>query len=169
MGQIEDCINFITRVDSRAIPSGSSATLLNDYVLKTLLLDPMHWEEASTPHLRHHVSLCHLQVSEDGCPPFIGFACYLFTFHVCALITARVQSVYLTLEEMMFGSPLDNVALKYKEELSDNLASQLAKHRSKIDAAVLVPVLHDFLIDQLTTVGSPMPCLGMISFLPLCL
>jgi hypothetical protein len=69
--------------------------LAQDYVLEVLMVDPAVWGEIQSPTLSQSVRLCHLQ--------------YLFTY----------------LEERMDGSPLDNVAFKYRNPLPEPLLLEL--------------------------------------------
>jgi hypothetical protein len=56
------------------------------------------------------------------------------------------------LEERMNGSPLDDVVDQYKKEVPDNLAKDLrtAAAAGNMDLGKLLPVLRDFLTQQLT-------------------
>lgn len=120
--QLEDIINFIGTIGGTTVRQIDGAQLLHVYVLDTLLLDVVSWETTSTPSIRQHVRLHHL------------------------------QTLYLALEERMHGSPLEKVLLRYREPLEPALLSRLQTAKKQIDREVLIPVLRDFMVDQLSTV-----------------
>jgi hypothetical protein len=49
----------------------------------------------------------------------------------------------------MHGSPLDNVHHKYREALPCELDEQLNKAAAELVLPILLPILRDFLLDQL--------------------
>jgi hypothetical protein len=91
--QLEDCIHFIVSVGGGGSRSIDGAQLLHDYALTVLLLNPGAWDQCSSPTVRQHVQLRHL------------------------------QSLYMALEERMHGSPLDNVLLRFRQPLPAEVGS----------------------------------------------
>lgn len=107
---------------SSHVPSAITPLFLCSYVLKTLLIDSAAWEDVSTVSVRTQARLCHL------------------------------QSLFLALEEKAHGSALDGVLLMYREPLPPELRGALKVAIASFDLAVLVPVVRDFMTDQLTKV-----------------
>jgi hypothetical protein len=97
----------------------SAQTSLQKFVLESLLVDPQVWAEMTTHTITQQVMLCH------------------------------IQSLFMSLEEKMFGNPLDGVAQSYRENLSDQLLNDLRKSAKHLNLTELIPVMRDFMIQQL--------------------
>jgi hypothetical protein len=96
------------------------STLISTYILENLKINPLNWENCSTKTINQNVQLCHL------------------------------QSLYLSLEEQMKGSSLDGVLMCYRTPLSDDLSAHLRSISHALDLPVLIPIIRDFLTNQLT-------------------
>lgn len=59
MALLEDVVRFVAQLGGAA-PSGLAETLLQEYVLHTLLLPPEQWEAVATPAIAQHVRLSHV-------------------------------------------------------------------------------------------------------------
>lgn len=127
---LEDCISFVSQMPSASTsPAGSvdNNVLLEDYVVNTLLLDTSKWEDIKCPTIAQHVHLCHL------------------------------QSLFLSLEDKREasksggGDPLGQVALKYREPLTESMLQSIrgAIALKEIDVGVFVPLLREFATEQL--------------------
>jgi len=119
--QLEECMHFLVSVGGRTVQGISGDTNLEDYILKTLLVERSTWESIATPTIVDNIKLCHL------------------------------QALLLCLEEHMHGSPLDNICQKYREEVPPELAEILRLAAVGMDLPILLPALHDFMLDQLCT------------------
>jgi hypothetical protein len=96
------------------------ATPLGLYVTNTLLIDPAHWSDVASPAIEQHVLLIH------------------------------IQSLFLALEERVAGSGLDRVALLYRAPLPAELCDALKIASHHLQLLVLLSVLRDLLVQQLT-------------------
>jgi hypothetical protein len=88
------------------------------------LIDNGEWARITSRTVDDHIRLCHL------------------------------QSLYMSLEEKMNGSPLDDIAMAYREPLTDDLQNEFChcmQSNRKFITAVVLPVLRDFMISQLGT------------------
>lgn len=121
MGQLEICINFLVGVGGSSVKDINGRTSLQDYALNVLHIPKETWDSVSTPSISQHVMLCHL------------------------------QSLFMSLEEKIFGSPLDNIHSKYRAKLPLAMDAKLRRSLSKFDLKILLPVMRDFMIEQLTS------------------
>lgn len=61
LSQMEDCIQFLVSIGGANVKGIQGGTLLSSYITDVLLVRPETWMEMSTPSLRQHVQLKHLQ------------------------------------------------------------------------------------------------------------
>mmetsp|Transcript_5312 Transcript_5312/g.5426 ORF Transcript_5312/g.5426 Transcript_5312/m.5426 type:complete len:591 (-) Transcript_5312:37-1809(-) len=124
---LEGCIAFIVSSGGTGtnFQLNEGDTLLEDYVLGTLLMNPNKWEEIRCPSLAQHVRLHHL------------------------------QCLYLDLERRNGYDPLFQVALAYRDPIPDNLLSQLRQNLIKIDLSIFTPILREFCTEQLVSATWP--------------
>jgi hypothetical protein len=62
-----------------------------------------------------------------------------------------LQALFMDLEERVRGSPAENVVLKYREQLEPELQRALLAKSSSIDLNVFIPLLREFMTEQLCT------------------
>ena len=99
----------------------SGTTSLSTYVVSTLHIPQSEWEEISTPTIRQQISLRNL------------------------------QSLYLFLEEKVYGNPLDDVLSQYSETLTADEEFALRSASTQLSLSDLLPIFRGFLIEQLNT------------------
>jgi len=79
------------------------------------------WESVSTPTIRQQICLRH------------------------------IQGLYLLLESMLNGNPLDDLPSAYCENISEAQEIALRSCVSNLDLSIVIPELHDFIIGQLVS------------------
>jgi hypothetical protein len=122
---LEVIVSFLTSVGGQKVVGqmGIGNTLLREYAIKTIQIDAEEWDEVATMSVNEHVRLCHL------------------------------QSLFLRLEEMMTGSPLDDVKMEYREDIDEKMKNEV---RSKLESQqefyfkVVFPALRDFMVQRMT-------------------
>ena len=127
-GHLESAARFLAaapKAGHRGGP-GLEQSKLAEYMLHTLQVDPAGWAEASTRTINEVVRLAHL------------------------------RSLLMAVEERTHGSKLDTVLLKYREPLEPGLADSLrAAAAAGLVVAELLPVVRDFMVEQLTADSCP--------------
>lgn len=111
--------------------------LFEDYLLGTLLIDPKKWEEVSCTFFSWALML-----------PFSQVRCPTLAQHVHL---HHLQCLYLDLEQRNGQDPLAQVALAYRDPISDELHIQLRQIILKIDFSIFAPILREFCTEQLST------------------
>jgi len=120
MQQLEVAIGFIVSVGSSSTRNLNGNTTLTSYVTNTLYFPAGEWEEISTPSIRQTVCLRHL------------------------------QSLYLMLEEKLYGNPLDDILDQFCDALPSAEEDALKLAAPKLIMTVLLSVFRSFLLKQLT-------------------
>jgi len=121
MQQLEVCIGFIVSVGVSSVRNLNGRTSLSSYVTGALYVPVPEWEEISTASIRQTVYLCHL------------------------------QSLYLTLEEKLYGNPLDDVLPIFCENLPQREEDLLQAAAPHLECEILLPIFRGFLLKQLTS------------------
>eukprot|EP00054_Salpingoeca_dolichothecata_P023705 m.158988 g.158988 ORF g.158988 m.158988 type:complete len:128 (+) comp24776_c1_seq2:55-438(+) len=76
--------------------------------------------------------------------------------NACLLPLPRsAKFFFMSLEERMHGSALDKVSLKFKEPLTGEDNVRLRDYLPKVDVKILVPIVRDFVVQQLTSDAWP--------------
>jgi len=118
--QVEMCISFLGSIASSTHASLDGEMFMHQYMVDTLLVDRALWDNTTTQTINQSVRLCHL------------------------------QSLYMELEEKMFGSPLEKVEEQYRQPLPDVLKKEIRDVHKLLDRSCLIPLLRQFLIEQLS-------------------
>eukprot|EP00997_Jenningsia_sp_PLL12_P001811 NODE_1301_length_1198_cov_80.107050_g1070_i0.p1 GENE.NODE_1301_length_1198_cov_80.107050_g1070_i0~~NODE_1301_length_1198_cov_80.107050_g1070_i0.p1 ORF type:complete len:223 (-),score=50.10 NODE_1301_length_1198_cov_80.107050_g1070_i0:146-814(-) len=121
MAQLEECIRFLATIGGGHASDVDGNTLLQTYVLDTLLVPSGLWERSSTPSVAQHVHLRHL------------------------------QSLYVYLEEKEHGDAAERAGIAYHEPLPEGLKAELVLAAGSMDLRYLVPTVKDFVAEQLTS------------------
>lgn len=119
MIRLETGIAFLATIGGDRVKNMDGQLLLSDYMVNSLLLDKDEWSMVSSKTIDSRVRLCH------------------------------VQALFLHLEELMHGSPLDNVHENYRVPATPELADALSQSASQMDLSILIVILRDFLIERL--------------------
>ena len=123
---LEIIVGFLTSVGGQNVVGqmGIGQVLLREYAIETLHIEAKEWDEVATMSVNEHVRMCHL------------------------------QCLFLRLEEMMTGSPLDDVKDDYREPINEKMKDEL---RRNVEAhqdfyfKVLFPSLRDFMVQRMTS------------------
>ena len=126
--QLEVCIAFIVPVGASSVRNLDGNTTLSSYVVDTLRTSPEEWEAVSTPSIRQMVHLRHL------------------------------QALFVSLEEKLYGDPLDEVLDCFSEKLSSEEENALRQVIPKLRMDVFLPIFRHFLVSQLTSTGLEPHC-----------
>eukprot|EP01052_Picozoa_sp_SAG31_P039005 SAG31_NODE_5320_length_2613_cov_1.238663_2_plen_167_part_00 len=100
-------------------------TMLADYMQRILLVNATTWEKIATRTIADVVRLTHL------------------------------RCLMMAIEERTHGSKLDTVLLMYREDLASDLRAELRMAAPALRLTELLPILRDFMVDQLTTDNCP--------------
>eukprot|EP00051_Salpingoeca_urceolata_P024164 m.421491 g.421491 ORF g.421491 m.421491 type:complete len:4954 (-) comp20197_c0_seq2:49-14910(-) len=136
---LEQCISFIASIGKALVSQGGvidEQTFLQTYVLETLLIAQAQWEDASTAATRKTVRLLHL------------------------------RSLYLFLEELSHGNPLNRVLPQYRAELEAPVKSIALRAVSVLQLGLLLPLLRRFMLDYCVEgTFSPPPHIALVDYL----
>ena len=119
MAQLEDCVTFLVSIGGKSTASIDPCMKLERFALDVLLVDSVTWSQVATRTISQTIELRHL------------------------------RSLLLALQERATGNPLDNVMMKYREELPAELRSLLLQAIPRFNLREIVPDLRDFAVDQL--------------------
>jgi len=124
---LEVCIQFIVSIGSASVKNFDGRTNLSSYVINTLHIDQKEWEDISTPTIRQQMCL------------------------------RNIEPLYLLLEEQLHGNPLDDVFNEYRENLTEEQELNVKTASTKLDVGTLTTLIHDFMIQFLTTSQNKQP------------
>ena len=123
---LEVIVGFLTSVGGQKVlgQMGIGNVLLREYAIESIHIDAGEWDEVATMSVNEHVRLCHL------------------------------QSLFLRLEEMMTGSPLDDVRDDYRVEIEEEMkleARRMIENHQDFYFKIIFPCLRDFMTERMTT------------------
>ena len=122
---LEIIVGFLTSVGGQKVVGqmGIGQVLLRNYAIETIHIDAQEWDEVATMSVNEHVRMCHL------------------------------QCLFLRLEEMMTGSPLDDVKDAYREPIDEKMKDEVRRNVEKHQDfyfKVVFPSLRDFMVQRMT-------------------
>jgi len=117
---LEVCIQFIISVGSSSTKNFDGRTTLASYVLNTLHIPQQEWDEISTPTIQQQICL------------------------------RNIQALYLLLETLVNGNPLEDVLPGFCENLPQELEAVLRSACAKMNRGDLAIDMRDFMLAQLT-------------------